>query len=125
MIKTIFLALLTVVSINANAASDEIILKNKEDLKWEKMLPDLGEDSPRFAILRIDPKTGKKIVSHRLDIHQRRVLHIARRCFVSFLITAPSGVPRRFTKKTSRLSLGNPIGSFNGRSAIVGADLWL
>lgn len=39
-------------------ARDEIILKNKEDLKWEKMLPGLGNDSPLFAILRVDPKTN-------------------------------------------------------------------
>jgi len=57
MIKSIFLTLLAIFSFKATAASDEIVLKNKEDLKWETMLPDLGEGSPRFAILRVDPKT--------------------------------------------------------------------
>lgn len=42
---------------SAFAAPEEIVLKNREDLKWEKMLPDLGEDSPLFSILRVDPKT--------------------------------------------------------------------
>jgi hypothetical protein len=37
--------------------SDEIISRNLQDLKWETMLPDLGADSPRFAILRVDPQT--------------------------------------------------------------------
>jgi quercetin dioxygenase-like cupin family protein len=33
------------------------LLKNQTNLKWEKMLPDLGNDSPVYAILRIDPET--------------------------------------------------------------------
>jgi quercetin dioxygenase-like cupin family protein len=37
----------------------EIRLKNIADLKWEQMLPELGKDSPRFAILREDPKTNE------------------------------------------------------------------
>jgi len=41
----------------ALASGEEIIVKNQDDLKWEKMLPDLGDDSPRFSILRVDPKT--------------------------------------------------------------------
>lgn len=27
------------------------------DIKWQKMAPDLGKDSPEISILRIDPKT--------------------------------------------------------------------
>ncbi len=41
---------------SAFGAGEAIVFKNQADLKWEKMLPDLGEDSPRFAILRVDPK---------------------------------------------------------------------
>ena len=41
----------------ALADSKEIMLKNPSDLKWEKMLPDLGEDSPLFSILRVDANT--------------------------------------------------------------------
>lgn len=41
-----------------NTATDEIVLKNKADLARQKMLPDLGENSPLFAILRVDPKTN-------------------------------------------------------------------
>lgn len=36
---------------------NEIVLKNSDDLKWEKMLPELGDDSPVYSILREDPKT--------------------------------------------------------------------
>ena len=37
--------------------TDEAILKNKPDHQWEKMLPELGKDSPLFTILRVDPQT--------------------------------------------------------------------
>lgn len=34
------------------AAQNETVMKNKENLKWEKMLPDLGKDSPVYAVHR-------------------------------------------------------------------------
>lgn len=40
---------------NTTLTGNEIVFKNQADLKWEKMLPDLGADSPLFAILRVDP----------------------------------------------------------------------
>jgi len=38
--------------------AEATVIKNADDLVWEKMLPELGDDSPRFAILRIDAKTN-------------------------------------------------------------------
>ena|SRR5271154_3148505 len=38
-------------------SADEIAFRNREDMKWEQMLPELGASSPRFAILRVDPRT--------------------------------------------------------------------
>jgi hypothetical protein len=35
--------------------SDESVLRNKPDLRWQRMLPELGEDSPLYSILRVDP----------------------------------------------------------------------
>jgi quercetin dioxygenase-like cupin family protein len=29
-----------------------------EDVKWQTMVPDLGNDSPQISILRVDPKTN-------------------------------------------------------------------
>jgi quercetin dioxygenase-like cupin family protein len=43
---------------NAFAAGNETTLKNAGDMKWELMLPELGKDSPRYTILRVDPKTN-------------------------------------------------------------------
>ena len=37
-------------------------MKNRENLKWEPMLPDLGKDSPVYAVLRIDPKTNETTI---------------------------------------------------------------
>ena len=38
--------------------TDEAILRNKPDHQWEKMLPELGKDSPIFTILRVDSQTS-------------------------------------------------------------------
>ena len=35
----------------------EAIFKNYKDLKWDKILPDLGDKSPEICFLHIDPKT--------------------------------------------------------------------
>jgi quercetin dioxygenase-like cupin family protein len=51
---------------------DDIVMKNQADLTWEKMLPELGEDSPLFAILRIDPQTS----ATTLMIQFPKALHI-------------------------------------------------
>jgi quercetin dioxygenase-like cupin family protein len=37
--------------------NDESVLRNKPDLKWGKVLPELGTDSPVYSILRADPNT--------------------------------------------------------------------
>lgn len=42
-----------------------IVLKNKDDLKWERMLPELGENSPVFSILRVDSKTRETTIKIR------------------------------------------------------------
>jgi hypothetical protein len=39
------------------ATSDGPIFKNVSDLKWDKIIPDLGENSPEICFLRVDPKT--------------------------------------------------------------------
>lgn len=42
---------------NAGSHRDEIVFRSKTNFQWDTMLPDLGSDSPRFAILRVDPNT--------------------------------------------------------------------
>jgi quercetin dioxygenase-like cupin family protein len=43
--------------LSALAGANEVSLRNVGDMKWELMLRDLGKDSPRFTILRADPRT--------------------------------------------------------------------
>src|SRR5215472_11632095 len=42
--------------------NDESVFRNQSDLKWEKMLSELGKDSPVYAILRTDPSTNATIL---------------------------------------------------------------
>lgn len=37
------------------AFGEEVVMKNRGDMRWETMLPELGADSPLYAILRVDP----------------------------------------------------------------------
>jgi mannose-6-phosphate isomerase-like protein (cupin superfamily) len=64
--KTLFIAMLMVTVALAAAAqttapahddSLPIFLKY-QDLKWDKLRPELGEGSPKITILHSDPKTG-------------------------------------------------------------------
>lgn len=53
--------------------------KNVADLKWNKMLPDLGENSPEICILRVDPKTQATslLVRAAVALHVRKHWHSA------------------------------------------------
>ncbi len=55
-----------------SARADDIVMKNKADLVWEKLLPELRGDSPLFAILRVDPNTN----ATTLMIEFPKTLHI-------------------------------------------------
>jgi len=43
-----------------------------EDLKWQAIVPELGEDSPQIAILRVDPSTK----ATQLLIRTPRKVHV-------------------------------------------------
>jgi mannose-6-phosphate isomerase-like protein (cupin superfamily) len=60
-------------------AGDVPIFKNLTDLKWDKILPDLGESSPEICFLRVDPKTHATALLIRTSkaIHVRRHWHTA------------------------------------------------
>jgi quercetin dioxygenase-like cupin family protein len=63
----------------ATTATPPMIFSNYEDLKWDKILPDLGENSPEICILRIDPKTQATSLLIRAPkgIHVRKHWHSA------------------------------------------------
>lgn len=56
---------------------DRIIFKNKPDLTWQRMLPELGDDSPIFALLRVDPRTDATtlMIEFPSDLHLPKHTH--------------------------------------------------
>ena len=60
-------------------AADAPIFKNLSELKWDKILPDLGESSPEICFLHIDPKTHATALLIRTSkaIHVRKHWHTA------------------------------------------------
>jgi mannose-6-phosphate isomerase-like protein (cupin superfamily) len=63
----------------SEASADAPVFKNLSDLKWEKILPDLGESSPEICFLRVDPKTKatQLLIRSPKAIHVRRHWHSA------------------------------------------------
>jgi mannose-6-phosphate isomerase-like protein (cupin superfamily) len=63
----------------AAVTSDGPIFKNVSGLKWDKVIPDLGESSPEISFLRVDPKTHATSLLIRTSkaIHVRRHWHTA------------------------------------------------
>ena len=61
------------------ATANTPIFKSFSDLKWDKILPDLGADSPEICILRVDPKTQATSLLIRTPkaIHVRKHWHTA------------------------------------------------
>ena len=64
---------------SAEAAPNAPEFKNLSDLKWDKILPDLGADSPEICILHVDPKTQATSLLVRTPkaIHVRKHWHTA------------------------------------------------
>jgi quercetin dioxygenase-like cupin family protein len=54
------------------AAMPQPIFAKYDDLKWGKILPDLGDSSPEISILRVDPKTQ----ATQLMIRTPKAIHI-------------------------------------------------
>ena len=64
---------------SAEAGPNAPEFKNLSDLKWDKILPDLGADSPEICILHVDPKTQATSLLIRTPkaIHVRKHWHTA------------------------------------------------
>ncbi len=75
--------------------------KNPSDLKWDKILPDLGADSPEISILHVDPKMH----ATSLLIRTPKAIHVRKHCLratANAARSAPAGstscLRRWFTK---------------------------
>ena len=64
--------------------------KNLSDLKWDKILPDLGADSPEISVLHVDPKTHATSLLIRTPkaIHVRKHWHAANESHTMIIGTA-------------------------------------
>jgi mannose-6-phosphate isomerase-like protein (cupin superfamily) len=62
-----------------NSDMPQALFKNYKDLKWQKILPDLGERSPEICILHVDPNTKatKLLIRTPAAIHIRKHWHSA------------------------------------------------
>lgn len=56
----------------ATAGGAQAMSTRFEDVKWETMLPELGNESPQISILRVDPKTN----ATQLLVRTPKKLHV-------------------------------------------------
>src|SRR6266513_4108818 len=66
-------------SAHQSPSSQEPIFSNYQDMKWAKILPDLGDSSPEICILHVEPKTQatKLMIRTPKAIHIRKHWHSA------------------------------------------------
>src|SRR5947207_970494 len=101
------------------AAMPQAIFSKYEDLKWTKILPDLGDSSPEIAILHVDPKTQatKLMIRTPKAIHVRKHWHSANETHTILRGTATLACDGK------RSELGP--GSFNYMPAKMIHEAWL
>ncbi len=93
--------------------------KNLSDLKWDKILPDLGADSPEISILHVDPKTHATSLLIRTPkaIHVRKHWHTANESHTMIKGTATLACDGK------RAEIGP--GGFNFMPAKMAHEAWL
>ena len=103
----------------ATADMPPAIFKNYKDLKWDKILPDLGDSSPEICILHVDPKTKatKLLIRTPKGIHVRKHWHSANETHTMIL-----GTPV-FACEGKRIEQGP--GSFNYLPAKMVHEAWV
>ena len=101
------------------AATQQPIFSEYKDLKWDKILPDLGADSPEICILHVDPKTKatKLMIRTTSGLHVRKHWHSANETH-----TIIKGIAK-FECDGRRSDLGP--GSFNYMPAKMVHEAWL
>src|SRR6266536_3099073 len=109
----------TVASIPGEATANEPIFKKLSELKWDKILPDLGESSPEICILHVDPKTQatKLLIRAPKAIHVRKHWHSANETHTVIRGT------HVFACEGKRIEQGP--GSFNYMPARMVHEAWL
>jgi quercetin dioxygenase-like cupin family protein len=103
----------------ATTDTPQMIFSNYKELKWNKIVPDLGENSPEISVLRIDPKTQATSLLIRAPkgIHVRKHWHSANETHTVILGTLV------FACEGKRIEQGP--GSFNYMPAKMVHEAWL
>lgn len=102
-----------------DSVANPALFKNLSELKWEKILPDLGENSPEICILHIDPATQatKLLIRSPKAIYVRKHWHTANETHTIITGTV------RFECDGKRVEQGP--GSFNFMPAKMVHAAWL
>ena len=102
----------------ATADMAQAVFENYQDLKWNRILPDLGEGSPEISILSVDPKTQatKLMIRAPKGIHVRKHWHSANETHTVIL-----GV-QEYACEGKRKAQGP--GSFNSMPARMIHEAW-
>ena len=101
------------------ADTSQALFRNYQDFKWNKILPDLGENSPEICILGIDPRTQatKLMIRAPKGIHVRKHWHSANETHTVILGT------QVYACEGKRIEQGP--GSFNSMPAKMVHEAWL
>lgn len=103
----------------SSGGMNQPIFSDYKDLKWDKIIPDLGDSSPEICILHIDPKTKatKLMIRTPKAIHVRKHWHTANETH-----TMIKGIAK-FECDGKQNNLGP--GSFNYMPAKMVHEAWL
>ena len=103
----------------ATPGTPQALFRNYQDLKWDRILPDLGEKSPEISILGIDARTQatKLMIRAPKGIHVRKHWHSANETHTVILGTFV------FACEGKRIEQGP--GSFNFMPARMVHEAWL
>ena len=103
----------------SSAAAGQPMFLNLQDVKWGRILPDLGEASPEIAVLRVDPKTQatQLLIRTPKGIHVRKHWHSANETHTMIVGTAI------FECEGKQMEIGP--GGFNYIPARMAHEAWL
>jgi len=95
------------------------IFSNYKDLKWDKILPDLGDASPEICLLHVDPKTKatKLLIRTSKAIHVRKHWHSGNESHTI--------IKGKATFACDRKKIEQGVGSFNLLPAKMVHEAWL
>jgi len=95
------------------------VFTNYKDVKWDKILPDLGDASPEICVLHVDPKTKatKLLIRSSKAIHVRKHWHTGNETHIM--------IKGKATFACDGKKIEQDAGSFNWLPAKMVHEAWL